>query len=124
MRSLSLLLPCLILAACSGTSDLSTEDTKSVNAPSNLVATRIGRTAVQLTWTDNSDNEDSFVVERMATGSDFYPAVFALTDVTSAVDSMGIRTDSTYRYRVRAIKYINTSAYSNIVFLTFKLPYP
>ncbi len=124
MRSLTLLMTCVVLAGCSGTSDLSTEDTKSVNAPSNLVATRVGRTAVQLAWTDNSDNEDSFVVERKASGSDFYPAVFVLTNVTTAVDSNNIRTDSTYQYRVRAIKYINSSSFSNTVSQTFSLPYP
>jgi hypothetical protein len=83
-----------------------------ITPPSALSATLDGSTAVNLSWTDNSDNETGFLLERK-TGSGSY-AVIATLDagVTSYSDS-GLATDTTYTYRVRGTNGMVNSGYSN-----------
>jgi len=45
-------------------SDDSTSSNTQLTAPSNLVATTISARQIELTWQDNEDNEEGFLVER------------------------------------------------------------
>lgn len=114
----------LLAGGCAGTTDSSADVRVELNAPTELTAQRIGRTAVRLTWTDQSVGEEAFVVERQRNAGAFIPTLFVPADVTQAVDSVDILTDSTYTYRVRAIRYVSTSPFSNAVSLQFTLPFP
>jgi hypothetical protein len=114
----------LLAGGCAGTTDSDADVQVELNAPTDLAAERIGRTAVRLTWSDVAVGEEAFVVERQRNAGAFIPTLFVPADVTQAVDSLDIRTDSTYSYRVRAFRYVSTSPYSNAVSLKFNLPYP
>jgi hypothetical protein len=115
---------CLFAGSCAGATDSDTSVKVELNAPTELKAERIGRTAVRLSWLDQAVGEEAFVIERKRNAGAFFPTIFVPADVTQAVDSIDIRTDSTYTYRVRAFQYVSTSPYSNAVSLQFTLPFP
>ena len=54
--------------------------TSNISAPSNLVATVVSSSQINLTWNDNSDNEQGFKIERK-TGTGGVYALFATTAV-------------------------------------------
>jgi hypothetical protein len=82
------------------------------NAPSNLTATAVSRSQINLAWTDNSNNEDGFKVERSTNGSSFTQIATVGANVTSYA-STGLQKNKTYYYRVRAYNASGDSAYSN-----------
>jgi PKD repeat protein len=84
-------------------------------APSNLLATAISRSQINLTWTDNSTNEDGFKIERCAgaTCTNFSQIATVATNV-KAYSNTGLKKNTSYRYRVRAFNAAGNSAYSNI----------
>ena len=76
-------------------------------APTNLEATALSTSEIELTWTDNADNEDGFRVKRDG-------AVIAGVgaDVQSFTDS-GLATSTSYTYKVKAFNDEGVSAYTN-----------
>ncbi|MBW6514208.1 MAG: S8 family serine peptidase, partial [Candidatus Syntrophosphaera sp.] len=81
-------------------------------APSDLDATVMSPTRVLLAWSDNSDDETEFYIEKLSGG--FWTLVdWALADVTSAVIS-GLNPQTNYSFRVRAYNANGNSAYSNV----------
>lgn len=72
-----------------------------VVAPSNLVPVPLSNTQINVTWTDNSDNETGFVVEGSLDGNFFYSVGNVAANTTSLVDE-GLSPGTTYYYRVRA----------------------
>jgi hypothetical protein len=89
------------------------------NAPSNLTATAISTTRIDLAWADNSNNEDGFRIERCqgSTCTGFVQIAQTGANVTSFSDT-GVSKNKTYRYRVRAFNAAGNSAYSNIASAT------
>lgn len=86
------------------------------NAPTGLTATpsrERGNAVITLAWTDNSDNEQSFLVER-STSVDSGFAQIGTTGANATVfaDATPVRR-TTYYYRVRAANSAGKSAYSN-----------
>ncbi len=104
-----------ITASAGGKSDTSVitvNDPFPPDQPSNVVATPVSNTQVQVTWTDNSNNEDDFRVDREAvvgpvSGTDEEPArVYTEVgtvgpDVTTFSDT-GLESGAAYNYQVRA----------------------
>lgn len=88
-------------------------------APSALAAAGTSDSTISLTWTDNSDNESVFVVER--DGQVLSSTVSANT--TSFEDS-GLAGATTYSYRVRARNSAGDSAWSNSSEATTDTPPP
>ena len=65
-----------------------------------------------LTWTDNSNNEDGFKIERETGTSEAFTQIAAVrANVTSYNDS-GLTSGTTYCYRVRAFNASGTSGYT------------
>ena len=86
------------------------------NAPSNLVGNAVSGTQINLSWTDNSNDEDVFKIER-CTGNNcanFGEIAQVGANVTSYPNT-GLSRNTWYRYRVRASNANGNSAYSNIV---------
>jgi FtsP/CotA-like multicopper oxidase with cupredoxin domain len=81
-------------------------------APSGLSATPASSSAIDLVWTDNSNDESSFNIERSLDGTNFSLLASLGANVNSYVDS-GLDGNSTYWYRVNAENANGTSAYSN-----------
>jgi len=82
--------------------------------PSNLAAQLIpSPLAVQLVWTDNSNNENGFIIERESQGTD----AFTVIDTVSANSNSFLDntvTYLTYVYRITAFNAFGQSAYSNV----------
>jgi hypothetical protein len=76
----------------------------------------VSTTQINLSWTDNSDNEQGFSIER-CTGNgctNFAQIATAGANVTSFLNS-GLTKNTWYRFRVRAFNASGNSAFSNIV---------
>jgi len=72
--------------------------------------------SIHLRWTDNSNNEDGFIVERcedLGCPNNFEP-IKSLGPNTTALFDGGLFPDTFYRYRVRAFNASGNSAYSNV----------
>ncbi len=91
--------------------------TASPAAPSGLTVTATGVSTVTLAWTDNSNNETGFDIERSTDGVNFTPVATESVNVTAHVDG-NLNTSTTYYYRIRSYNSFNGtsySAYSNVV---------
>src|SRR5829696_337262 len=85
------------------------------NAPTNLAGTAVATTQINLSWTDNSGNEDGFRIERCQGNSctNFAQILQVGPNVTS-FGSNGLTKNTWYRFRVRAFNaFGGNSAYSN-----------
>ncbi|MGD1017869.1 MAG: fibronectin type III domain-containing protein [Verrucomicrobiia bacterium] len=96
-------------------------------APSGLTATAISTNQINLSWTDNSSNEDGFEIDR-APDNGGSPGTWAQvatvgTDVTTYSDT-GLSPNTTYWYRVRAYNAAGDSSYSNQASATTLPPPP
>ncbi len=88
-------------------------------APSNLVATAVSKSQINLTWTDNSVNETGFRIERCkgSTCTNFSLIATVGANVTSYANTK-LNANTTYRYRIYAYNASGNSGYSNIAFAT------
>ena len=84
-------------------------------APSDLSATGISSSAIQLGWRDNAGTETGFRIERcQGTGCTGFTEIASVgRDVSSYVDG-GLARNTSYSYRVRATGASGNSAYSNV----------
>jgi Fibronectin type III domain len=84
-------------------------------APSNLVATTISGTQINLSWTDHASNETGFKIERCQGNlcTNFVEVAQVGVNVTT-FSNTGLTRNTRYRYRVRAFNAVGNSAYSNI----------
>jgi len=87
-------------------------------APSVLLATSPSAYQVDLTWTDNSNNETNFEIEKgSASTGPFSPLTTLGTNITTLADPAVFPTTQ-YCYRVRATNSVGPSAYSNVACIT------
>ena len=98
--------------ASATTSAATTGGTGAPTAPSNLVAQAYSTTEIQLTWKDNSTNEDSFLIEKSTNGVTYTQFNMRSTNTTS-FRVVGLTPGTTYWFRVRAKNTSGTSAYTN-----------
>ncbi len=92
-------------------------------APTGLGAAVTAPGRITLTWTDNSDSEQAFSIERSVGNNVSYSQLgFVGPGVQSHVDSAGLTINTTYYYRVRAVNNIGASGYSNESSTTTTVP--
>jgi CSLREA domain-containing protein len=72
------------------------------NAPTNLVATRVHDTSAMLTWTDNSNNETAFKIERAPAASGPWANVGTLQPDMTIFEDTTLSPLTDYYYRVYA----------------------
>jgi titin len=82
-------------------------------APSGLSATAINSSQINLTWTDNSNNEDSFIIERRLGTAGAWGPVVTLGPGNTAYSDSGLSPTTQYSYRVKAHNALGDSASSN-----------
>ncbi|MFA5795483.1 MAG: DUF2341 domain-containing protein [Candidatus Brocadiia bacterium] len=83
--------------------------------PSELTATGISPTQIDLVWKDNSNNENGFSIERRrADESSFIEIATVITDTTSFSD-IGLNPATFYYYRVKGFDGPSQTIYSNEV---------
>jgi PKD repeat protein len=84
-------------------------------APSNLAASAVSRSQINLSWTDNANNETGFKIERCAgaTCTNFTQIATVGANVTNFSNS-GLKRNTAYRYRLRSYNVSGNSADSNV----------
>jgi hypothetical protein len=87
-------------------------------APTNLSASSPNSTTINLTWTDNADNEVGFTIERSPDGINFDPIEDSITANIGSYSDTGLTADTPYWYRVFAYNAVANSAYSNVASTT------
>jgi YVTN family beta-propeller protein len=85
---------------------------KAPEAPGDLVATAVSDSQIDLSWTDNSNDELGFKIERKLYGETFTEIATVTHNVTSYSDT-GLDYYRTYYYRVTAYNDAGDSDYSN-----------
>jgi hypothetical protein len=80
--------------------------------PSNLLVSAASVSRINLSWTDNSNFEGGFKIERW-NGSSYSQINTLGANVTTYADS-GLAASTAYSYRVRAFNSAGDSAYSNV----------
>ena len=96
-------------------------NTDPVAAPSDLQAAAVSSSQINLSWTDNSNNETGFKIDRSTDGASF--ATIAVTAAnTTTYSDVGLAPGTTYYYRVRATSATGDSGNSNVVSATTSLP--
>jgi titin len=94
------------------------------NNPSDLVASVIDYFSVKLNWSDNSGNERNFTIERSTDGSNFVYVDSVGRNITT-FSNKGLKDQTTYYFRIRALNAIGYSGYSNVAVVTTpKAPLP
>ncbi|MCU0473123.1 MAG: T9SS type A sorting domain-containing protein [Bacteroidales bacterium] len=81
------------------------------DAPSGLTANVASYSQIDLSWTDNAENEDGFIIERKSSGL-FYVVATMQANATSFSDA-GLTELTDYTYRVQAFNVGGFSGYSN-----------
>ncbi|MEY4672897.1 MAG: hypothetical protein RL148_681 [Planctomycetota bacterium] len=82
------------------------------NAPTGLTATALSSSSIRLNWTDASNNETGFQVERSADNVTFTPATSVAAGTVTWTDT-GLPEATQRWYRVRATGTSGTSGWSN-----------
>ncbi len=87
-------------------------------APSGLTAIPLVSSKIDLAWTDNSDDEDGFDIERKTTAGGTYAYVDSVAANVTAYQDTGLSAETTYYYRVLAYRGNAESDYSNEIWTT------
>jgi hypothetical protein len=88
---------------------------RSPAAPSDLAATAVSPTRIDLAWHDNSGDEQGFRIERSLDGFSFAEIATAGTNATTFSDNT-VSPDTLYFYRVLSFNNFGNSEPSNIAF--------
>ncbi len=80
--------------------------------PTDFNAELVDITGIMLTWTDNSDIEQGYYIERKTTGS--FMIIDTVSQNTEAYTDSALNFETQYFYRIRAFNETDTSIYSNI----------
>jgi hypothetical protein len=88
------------------------------NPPSNLTATAVSKTQINLTWTDNSTNETGFKIQRSSNGGSSWTQIATVGPGITSYSDTSVRRNTTYEYRVAAYNGAGTSAWSNFATVT------
>jgi gliding motility-associated-like protein len=81
-------------------------------APTALTAYATSGAEINLTWTDNSINESSFVIERGIDGINYTPIGSVPGNTTTYSDNAGLLLNTMYYYRVKAMNNTGSSTYA------------
>jgi len=92
--------------------------------PVDLAAVQAGLTEVTLSWTDTSDFEDSFQIERRKDGEEAYSGIAILPANTASCNDQGLEENTIYHYRIRAKHGTAASPYSAMATVVLHSPTP
>ncbi|KAA6351756.1 hypothetical protein EZS27_000881 [termite gut metagenome] len=96
--------------ACSSDDNNGSEQSGSVDAPSNITVERLGETNVLLRWTDNSNNETGFkILQRKADTSENKEIGEVAANVTEYTIDQGLEEGNIYYFGVQSFSKTNSS---------------
>ena len=81
--------------------------------PVGLTATATSSTQINLSWTENTDNEEGFAIERSLTGTGGWNPIGTTAANVTTYSSTDLSASTQYFYRVRAFLASSSSPYSN-----------
>jgi hypothetical protein len=84
-----------------------------VKDPSNLTATAVSSSQINLSWSDNSSNEGEFLIERDTSPAFASPVVKVAWANSTFFSDTGLSPSTAYYYRVKAKNATDSSGYSN-----------
>lgn len=84
---------------------------------SNLTAVALSSSAIDLSWDDNSSNEDGFNIESSLDGNTF-TALASVGPNTTSYSDVGLSAATTYYYRVTAYNSVGNASVSNTALAT------
>jgi|GEM_PF-842171 len=93
------------------------------SAPASLNGSAASASQINLTWSDTSNNESGFDLERRVSGGTFSPRATVAADITSFQDT-GLDSNITYIYRVRSTNSAGDSAFTSEARITTPLAPP
>lgn len=93
-------------------------------APTNLTATAVSSSQIDLAWDDNSGVEDGYKIERSANGSTGWSQIGTAAANAEAYSDNGLDDNATWHYRVRAYDGSDNSAYTSVANATTELAAP
>jgi chitodextrinase len=82
-------------------------------APSNLTASAVSSSQINLSWADNSDNETGFKIERSLTSGSGFSQIATVSANTTSFQNTGLSASTKYYFRLRAYNGVGDSSYSN-----------
>ena len=92
-------------------------------APSALAAAAVSAGQVNLTWTDNSNNESGFKIERRTGTTGTWAQVATVAAGTTSWQDTGLTALTRYDFRIRAYNSAGDSAYSGVASATTRGQY-
>jgi len=92
--------------------------------PGDLTATSSVENEVELNWTDNSDNEDGFIIEKETPGIEAYATIDTVSTNVTMYTDVTVLDGVKYNYRVKAYNAFTESGYTNSVQAVTILPAP
>jgi hypothetical protein len=96
-----------------------------ISAPTNLTATALSGSAIELRWRDRSTTEIGFEVERSLSSTGGFARVATVAKNVKSYVSSGLESGRTYYHRVRALGRRNrVSPYSNVAAATATIGSP
>ncbi|MCU0438611.1 MAG: fibronectin type III domain-containing protein [Raineya sp.] len=97
--------------------------TVTIAAPSSLQANAVSPTQINLTWTDNANNEAGFRIERSTDGTTFTDLGGGLPINATTFEDGGLIPNTKYFYRIKAFNGpLLNSSFSNVAEATTPLP--
>jgi hypothetical protein len=91
-------------------------------APSNPTATVVSSSQINLSFTDNSNNETGFKIERKIGASGSWTELVSLAANTTSYSDLTVNVGSSYSYRVYAYSNGGNSLYSNEINVPINIP--
>jgi hypothetical protein len=82
-------------------------------SPSTLAAGAVSSSQIDLTWQDNSNNENIFKIERKTGSGGTWAQVAVVVNNTQSYSDRGLGCQTAYYYRIRANNSVGDSSYSN-----------
>ena len=111
-----LVAPFVVLTlACACTDDDDGVADTAPAAPSGLTAQEVGGGA-HLTWTDNADNEDEFMIMRMVEGDNAYDEIATVPFDSMQYHDTSVTAATSYRYMVMAMNAFGESESNEVTF--------
>ncbi|MBK6266512.1 fibronectin type III domain-containing protein [Marivirga sp. S37H4] len=86
--------------------------------PSDLEALAVSNTQVDLSWTDNSNNENNFEIYRSQNQSSGYEIVHLADENAGSWSDTGLEGNTTYYYKIKAINFNGGSDFAGPVSVT------
>lgn len=91
------------------------DDSRAANAPSDLAATVLSTSRINLTWTDNSTDETGFTIKRRILATGVYTDLATVSAGVTSYSDIGLNSNTAYYYIVCAYNAAGDTASSNEV---------